>query len=91
VNNAKSSFLRGFISRVFSRAVPVDGYVFNFRGRWRYESHVQRRAHRVDPLRGMWSGEVLAYGWLARQAQERARAKQNAHKPDAQILALTRS
>jgi hypothetical protein len=89
VNAAKSSFLSGLISRVFGNTVPASGgYVFNLRGRWRYESHAQRRAQRIDP-RGMWSGEVLAYGWLARQAQ--ARAKDAARKPDAQILALTRS
>ncbi len=91
MNVAKPSFLSGVIARVFSSTLSADGgYVFNLRGRWRYESHAQRRAQGVDP-RGMWSGEVLAYGWLARQAQARAQAQATAQKPDSQILALTRT
>ncbi len=90
MNVANPSFLRGLIARVFSRSVPADGgYVFNLRGRWRYEPRAERCQQ--NPMRRMWSGEVLAYGWLARQAQDRARKDDSPRKPDPRILALTRS
>lgn len=90
MNVSSPSFLKA-LTRVFGHAgSPDGGYVFNLRGRWRYESQDERRRQPSDPLRGMWSGEVLAYGWLARQAKERAQ-KEAPRKPDAQILALTRS
>jgi hypothetical protein len=86
----KLSYLRPLVSRVFRRAVPTQGgYVFNFRGRWRYETEAQRRAQRPDPPRE-WSGEVIAYAWLSRQAKGSAQTSASPHKPDVQTLALTR-
>jgi hypothetical protein len=91
----KPSFLGALANRVLSRVVAANGgYIFNLRGRWRYESRFQRRAQRVDQgvsPRREWSGEVLAYAWLSRQARDRAPAADTSRKPDSQILALTRS
>jgi hypothetical protein len=87
VNVSRPSFLKVLANRVLNRVVPANGgYVFNLRGRWRYEARSQR-CQVTRPSRE-WSGEVLAYAWLARQAKERAKTTD---KPDAQILALTRS
>jgi len=83
-----ASFLKALVNRVVS---AHGGYVFNLRGRWRYETVSQRRAQAVSRRPREWSGEVLAYAWLARQAQDRAQAAQGTHRPDAQILALSRS
>ena len=82
-----ASFFKTLVNRVVA---ANEGYVFNLRGRWRYESVSQRRAQPVSRPRE-WSGEVLAYAWLARQAKDRAQAAEGPHRPDAQILALTRS
>jgi len=82
-----ASFLKALVNRVVS---AKEGYVFNLRGRWRYETDSQRRAQAVSRPRE-WSGEVLAYAWLARQAKDRAKAAEGTHRPDAQILALSRS
>jgi hypothetical protein len=79
-----ASFLKTLVNRVVA---ANSGYVFNLRGRWRYETVSQRRSQAVSRPRE-WSGEVLAYAWLARQAKDRAKTTD---KPDAQILALTRS
>ncbi len=96
MNASKPTFLRALVNRVFIRnALATGGYVFNLRGRWRYEARARRCERKADPRRE-WSGEVLAYAWLSRQAQDRARKEESPHKPgpaapDVKILALTRS
>jgi hypothetical protein len=82
-----ASFLKTLVNRVVS---ANGGYVFNLRGRWRYETRAQRRRQAVSRPRE-WSGEVLAYAWLARQAKDRAKAAESARPSDAELLALTRS
>ncbi len=83
-----ASFFKTLVDRIVS---ANEGYVFNLRGRWRYESVAQRRLQAVSRPRE-WSGEVLAYAWLARQAKDRVKTTDNRPQgPDVQILALTRS
>jgi hypothetical protein len=50
VSVRKQSFLKKLIARIVSSAVPVDGgYVFDLRGRWRYEPPRQEEHPRVRP------------------------------------------
>jgi hypothetical protein len=96
VNASNTAFLRGLVERVLTSRVAATGrYVFNLSGRWRYETRAQRCERKAD-LRREWSGEVLAYAWLSRQAKECAQRAESPPKPgpaapDVQILALTRS
>ena len=91
MNASNPSFLRAFVTRILGRAVPAcGGYVFNFRGRWRYETHAERRAQRPSPRRE-WGGEALAYAWLSRQATTREPTSVSPARPDPQTLAVIRS
>ena len=79
-----ASTLKALFSRLFGANVPANGaYVFNLKGRWRYEN----RARGASPRRE-WGGEAFGYAWLSRQAQ--SREPTTPAKPDPQILALIR-
>lgn len=81
--------LKAFVTRLLGTAAPATGgYVFNFRGRWRYESRAERRVQRASARRE-WGGEALAYAWLSRQPTKPASV--SPAKPDPQTLAVIRS
>lgn len=89
MNVCNPSPVKALITRILGRAVPTSGgYVFNFRGRWRYETRAERRAQRPSPRRE-WGGEAFAYAWLSRQANEPTAV--SPARPDPQTLAIIRS
>ncbi len=57
MNVGKHSFFRRLLAQILSSSIPVDGaYVFDLRGRWRYQP--QRNLRESAPAQDVREGKV---------------------------------